>query len=214
MTSGQSVPPYRGPQFAGPDFAGPPPSYTPVPGPTDEQLRRLPPPPVAPWPVAPPPRPLEQRPAVVALATTLAVTASLLWVCALSLGWLVAVAGTDALDRSGSDGVAFHLLDGFTARLLDGLWVPLYLFPLTSLVTGFLLLLRRPWAPVLHTAVGLLALAWSAWWLRDALGQWMTLVVYVGVAVAVLWTPAARRWYRSSGQRGTSATVSAADLPR
>lgn len=213
-----SGPPYAGPSFTGPDFAAP--GFTPVPPPTrasppgpgfpptpgwaagsgagltDEQLLRLPPP--SAYPAGPQPVPLRlQRPAVVGLATTLAVTASLLWVCGLSLAWVVAVGATDALGRSGSEGALFHLLDRFRDRMLDGLAVPLFLFPATSVVTAFLLLTGRPWSRLLHTGVGVLALAWSAWWLRTSLLEWSTVALYVGVAVAVLWTPAANRWYGS-----------------
>lgn len=189
-TSGEA---YRGPQFSAPPPFGMASAPT---GPTDEQLRLLPPPgwPDPPVTRAPVPAP-EQRPAVVGLAATLAVTASLLWVCGLSLGWVLAVAGSDALDQGGSDGFAFHLLDRFRLRMLDGLWVPLYAFPLGSLVSGFLLLARRSWPRVAHTVVAGLALVWSAWWLQDALLAWSTVAVYIAVAVGVLWTPAANRWY-------------------
>lgn len=132
---------------------------------------------------------------VIGLATTLAVTASLLWVSALTLAWLVAAGAGEALQQSGDTGLAFHVLDSFSDRMLDGLAVPLYLFPLASLVTGFLLLIRQGWVRVLHSTVGVLALAWSAWWLRHSLLEWASVAVYVGVAVGVLWTPAATRWY-------------------
>lgn len=205
MTQGEVAPPYRGPEFSGPQYSGPQdggpqypghgPVYPPPPSLSDEQLRHLPPPPYGPGPALV--RPTQQRPAVIGLAVTLAVTAALLWVCALSLGWLLAIAGTRVLDQSGSDGVVFHLLDRFRDRLLDGLALPLYLFPLASVVSGFLLLNRRPWPRLVHTAIGVLALAWSAWWLRDALLEWASVALYVGVAVSVLWTPAATRWYAS-----------------
>jgi hypothetical protein len=153
---------------------------------SDDQLRRLPPPPGVVG---------EQRPAVVALAVTLAVTGSLLWVCGLSLFLLVAAAGTSALGPAGEDGVLFHLLDDVLLRMGDGLWVPLYGFPVASVVTGFCLLARRSWTRIAHTVVGAAALGWAAWWLRDSLLGWVVALVYVGVALGVLWVPSANRWY-------------------
>ena len=126
---------------------------------------------------------------------TLAVTGSMLWVCGLSLFLLVAVAGTRALGPAGEDGVLFHLLDEAVLRMGDGLWAPLYGFPVASVVTGFCLLARRPWARIAHTAVGVVSLAWAAWWLRESLLMWFVVAVYVGTAVAVLWIGSANRWY-------------------
>jgi uncharacterized membrane protein YjdF len=77
----------------------------------------------------------------------------------------------------------------------DGLWVPLYGFPVASVVTGFLLLNRRPWTRVAHSAVGVASLGWAAWWLRDSLLGWLVVALYVGTAVAVLWVPSVGRWY-------------------
>lgn len=187
-------------QHAGPwpqpqPWAGPP-------APTDEQLSRLPPP-AAP---AVPGVLVEQRPAVVGLAATLAVTGSLLWVCGLSLFLLLVAAGTQALGPAGEDGVLFHLMDDVLLRMGDGLWVPLYGFPVASLVTGFCLLDRRPWSRIAHTVVGAAALGWSAWWLRDSLLAWVVVVVYVGTAVAVLWVPSANRWYARRGPRRPDGT--------
>ncbi len=190
---GPSAPPYPGAQPGG---TGPYPV-------TDEQLRRLPPPSYPPSVSVPGPGAASvagvygraERPVVIGLATTLAVTASLLWLAGLTLGWAVAAAASEALLRSGDTGVTFHVLDSFADRMLDGLAVPLLLFPLASLVTGFLLLKRRPWTRLVHSGVGVLALAWAGWWLRHSLLEWGSVALYVGVAVGVLWTPAASRWY-------------------
>jgi len=141
------------------------------------------------------------RPAVVATASTLAVTASLQWLCGLGFVWLVVVAATANLRTSGLDGAVYHLFNGIHERLLDGLAWPLFGLPLISFVTGFLVLLQRPWARLLHTLVGAAALAWSAWWLRADLTWWLIPAAYITVACLVLWTPAATRWYRAG--RGT-----------
>ena len=180
--------PYAG-SYHGP--WGPPAAPPPV---SDDLLRRLPPPVAGPLPT---PQTGVQRPSLVTLAVTLAVTASLLWVCGLSLFGVVALAGTDALSSAGDDGVVFHTLDQFVLRMGDGLWVPLYGLPLVSIVTGFLLLSGRPWARVAHTAVGLATLGWAGWWLRDSLLAWFAVAVYVGMSVAVLWVPSVGRWYAS-----------------
>jgi hypothetical protein len=137
-----------------------------------------------------------QRPAVIALACSLAVVASLLWVCGLSLLWVTAVIGTGTFAQIGDNGAVFHILNRFNYRMLDGLAVPLYLFPLASFTTGFLILSRRRWTRTLHAAVGLAALGWAAWWLQDNLLWWFSAAWYVVVACLVLWTPGATAWYR------------------
>jgi hypothetical protein len=133
---------------------------------------------------------------VIALACSLAVVASLLWICGLSLLWVTAVIGTGTFAQIGDNGAVFHILNRFNYRMLDGLAVPLYLFPLASFTTGFLLLSRRPWTRTLHSVVGLVALAWAAWWLQDNLLWWFSAAWYVVVACLVLWTPGATAWYR------------------
>lgn len=194
MSQGFVPPPYGAPQFQPPHaqgpYAHPPPAQ---PAPTLYQVVA----PTGPYPPAPPvvagP---PQRPAVIALAATLAVTASLQWICGLSLLWVTAVIGTSTFDQLGDNGAVFHILRRFEYRMLDGLALPLYLFPLASLVTGFLVLSQRLWARLAHTAVGLLALAWGAWWLQDNLLWWFSGAWYVVVACLVLWTPGATAWYR------------------
>jgi len=186
-------------------WVGGPPTGTPGAVPvTDELLRRLPPPGAGPaWSTS---RPVgEQRPVVIGLAVTLAVTGSLLWLCGLSLFGLVALAGTRTMSRVGEDGVVFHTLDEFVLRMGDGLWVPLYGFPVASVVTAFLLLNRRPWSRVAHSAVGVASLGWAGWWLRDSLLTWFVVAVYVGTAVAVLWTPSASRWFAARAGRARPA---------
>ncbi len=160
---------------------------------TDAELHRLPPPMVR--------APADQRPAVIGLAVTLAVTAALLWVCALSLMWLVALAGTQAISPVSDDGYVFHTLDQFVLRMSDGLWVPLYGFPVASVVTGFLLLSRRPWARVAHSVLGVATLGWVGWWLRGSPLAWGVVTVYVGLSVAVLWAPSVGRWYADRPRR-------------
>ncbi|MGI3781467.1 MAG: hypothetical protein ACRYG2_11895 [Janthinobacterium lividum] len=182
---------YHGPWGPVPD--SPPPV-------TDELLRRLPPPVAGPSGVTTT-SVGDQRPALVGLAVTLAVTASLLWACGLSLFAVVALVGSQEMEAADDTGVVFHTLDQFVLRMGDGLWVPLYGFPVVSVVTGFLLLSRRPWARVAHTAVGLGSLAWAGWWLRGSLLAWVAVAVYVGTSVAVLWAPSVGRWYASRSRR-------------
>lgn len=186
------------PQFAAPT-AQPPLS--------DHQLSQLPPPwspppwspqpsSAQPWSPPPGPRPVvEQRPAVVAIAATLAVVAALQFVCVLGLAWVTATAGADQLATTGQEGGLFHILQRFNYRMLDGLAWPLFGFPVASFVTGLLLLVRRSWTRLLHTGLGLAALGWSAFWLRDHLLWWVSAALYVAVACLLLWTPAANRWY-------------------
>ncbi|WP_152365616.1 hypothetical protein [Microlunatus speluncae] len=144
-------------------------------------------------------RPPIQRPAVIAMSATLAVTASLQWICGLSFAWLMAAVGAQSLGTDGIDGALYHMLQRFHYGMIDGLAWPLYLFPTAAFVTGFLVLIRRPWARIVHSAVGAGALAWSAWWLYEtSLLWWIAPAVYIAVACLILWLPAVTRWYRSA----------------
>jgi hypothetical protein len=194
MSQGFAPPPSGAPQFQAPPPHQPPLPYPPFPDlPVEARPRALPGPrnPAPPTAAGPP-----QRPAVIALACSLAVVASLLWVCGLSLLWVTAVIGTGTFAQIGDNGAVFHILNRFNYRMLDGLAIPLYLFPLASFTTGFLILSRRRWTRALHTAVGLVALAWAGWWLQDNLLWWFSAAWYVVVACLVLWTPGATAWYR------------------
>jgi hypothetical protein len=194
MSQGFAPPPSGAPQFQAPAPHQPPPPYASVsdlPVPAQALPSPAPRPPAPPTVAGPP-----QRPAVIALACSLAVVASLLWICGLSLLWVTAVIGTGTFAQIGDNGAVFHILNRFNYRMLDGLAVPLYLFPLASFTTGFLILSRRRWTRTLHTVVGLVALAWAAWWLQDNLLWWFSAAWYVVVACLVLWTPGATAWYR------------------
>lgn len=139
-----------------------------------------------------------QRPAVIGMAATLAVTASLQWICCLSFAWLMAAVGAEGLGTDGIDGALYHTLQRFHYGMIDGLAWPLYLFPTASFVTGFIVLVRRPWARIVHTAVGVAALGWSAWWLYAAsLLWWIAPAVYIAVGCLILWLPSVNRWYRA-----------------
>ena len=192
-------PPPSGPSFLGPSW----PPAAPTPDLSDRQLEQLPPPVLSPTPVVyPPPAyaaaprpPLGSRPGVVGLACNLAATASLLWICALSLAWVTATAGADRLAADGENGPIFHILNRFDDRMVSGLAWPLYLFPAAAFVTGLLLLSQQRWARNLHTALGVVVLAWTAWWLQDNLLWWVSSGLYIAVACLLLWTPSARRWY-------------------
>lgn len=198
MSQGFAPPPSGAPQFqaptppqAQPRYPAPAP-YAPPLAPTAGQVPQ--PVPVG-MPLGTPAGP-PQRPAVIALGGSLAVVASLQWICVLSICWVAATIGTSTFAQIGDNGVVFHVLNRFNSRMLDGLAVPLYGFPLVSFVTGFLVLTRRRWARALHTGVGLAALGWAAWWLQDSLLWWFGAAGYVVVACLVLWTRAATAWYR------------------
>jgi hypothetical protein len=161
---------------------------------TDAQLQQLPPPPPHAW--HPTARPGQyQRPAVVTMAATLAVTGSLQWICGLTFVWLAAIAGTDTLSHSGTEGAVFHILHRFDVRMTDGLAVPLYLFPVAAFFSGFLILWQRPWTRIAHTVIGVAALGWSAWWLQNHLVWWCVGALYILLGCLLLWTPSASRWY-------------------
>lgn len=205
MSTGYPPPGPPGPQFAGPPVPGWPsftaPTYAPPPL-SDLQLRQLPPPPVQQQlPPGTPGAPGadQQRPAVIAIAATLAITAGLLWMAGLGLLWVTATVGAADLGQQGAEGGLFHILNRFNYRLVDGLAWPLFGFPLLAVVTGFLLLSGRAWTRIAHTALGVLALGWAAWWLREDLTWWISPACYVAFACLVLWTPAVTRWYTRPG---------------
>ncbi len=192
----QFVPPAGGPAAHSHPFPAQPYAAHPLPA----QPYAAQPFPAQPFPATAQPAPtqVDQRPAVIGMAATLCVTASLLWIGALSLAWLFALAGEQALADSGSDvdTRAVLLLNHFSARLLDGLAIPLYLIPLASAVVGFLVLVRAQWGRLAFTAMGVLALAWTAWWLRSDLIWFVVPAAYIAITVLIVWTPAASRWYR------------------
>lgn len=136
------------------------------------------------------------RPGVVGVASSLSVTASLQWLCGLTFVWLVATVGAERLGTSGQSGSVFHILNRFHYRMVEGLAIPLYLVPAASLVFGLLLPRRAAWTRVGYTAVGLVALAGSAWLLRNHLLWWILPSIYIGVATAIVWTRSATAWYR------------------
>ncbi|MBA8793366.1 hypothetical protein FHX74_000971 [Friedmanniella endophytica] len=139
-----------------------------------------------------------QRPAVIAMSASMAVTGSVGFLVLLALSVLVALSVVSTFSYTQQpEAAVYHLAERFELYLADGLALPLVGFPLASTVTGFLLIARRPWARIAHTAVGLAALAWSAWWLRDHLAFWVPTTVYIALAVAILWVPAVGRWYAS-----------------
>ncbi len=192
--------PHGAPQFRPPGYPPAPSPYGSPPAPTPYPAS-YPAPYTAQHPAPAIPRPMP-RPAVVTLAATMAVTASLQWICALSFAWVVATAGAASLETTEADveGSLFHILNRFHYRMVDGLAWPLYLIPLVSFFLGFVVLAPRPWARWGLTLVGLVALGWSAWWLRHDLIWWLPAALYVIVACLVLWTPGATAWYRARGR--------------
>ena len=156
-------------------------------------------PPAPAWPVptqpyAPPLR--RQRPVVVGMAATMTVTASLQWLCALSLAWLVATAGAAGLSTTDVEGAFYHILRRFHLRMIEGLALPLFGFPTLAFFLGFVVLAPRSWARLALTLTGVAALAWSAWWLRNDILWWLPIATYIAVVCLILWTPGATQWYR------------------
>jgi hypothetical protein len=145
-------------------------------------------------PYAPVVRP--QRPAVIAMAATMTVTASLQWLCALSLAWLVATAGAAGLSTTDAEGAFYHILRRFHLRMIEGLALPLYGFPTLAFFLGFVVLAPRVWARLALTLTGVGALAWSAWWLWNDILWWLPIATYIGIVCLILWTPGATQWYR------------------
>lgn len=136
-----------------------------------------------------------QRPGTVGLAATLAVTASLQWVCALGFVWLVTTAAVSELGTTGADGVLLHMMSRFGYRMVEGLAWPLFLFPLASTFFGFALLGRAWWSRIGFTVTGLVAVLWSLWWLHSSWLLWLPSTAYIAVACLLVWTPSASRWF-------------------
>ena len=172
----------------------------------------LPQAPVPAWPGAPQPyAPVvrRQRPAVIAMAATMTVTASLQWLCALSLAWLVATAGAAGLSTTDVEGAVYHILRRFHLRMIEGLALPLYGFPTLAFFLGFVVLAPRVWARLALTLTGVAALAWSAWWLRNDILWWLPIGTYIGIVCLILWTPGATQWYRQRAASRGLAQVNA-----
>lgn len=140
-----------------------------------------------------------QRPAVIAMAATMTVTASLQWICALSLGWLVATAGASGLSTTDTEGSLYHILRRFHLRMVEGLAFPLYGFATVAFFLGFVILAPRVWARLALTVTGVAALAWSGWWLRNDILWWLPIATYIGIVCLIVWTPGATQWYRRRG---------------
>lgn len=147
------------------------------------------------WPTgtATPPR---QRPAVIGMAATMTVTASLQWICLLSFAWLTATAGAASLSTRDIEGAFYHILRRFHLRMVEGLALPLYGFPTIAFVLGFLILMPRLWTRLALTVTGVASLAWSGWWLRQDILWWLPVATYVGIVCLIVWTPGATQWYR------------------
>ncbi len=203
---------YPGYQAPGPPGApqfGPPGSQPTAPFPTGYHGDPYggsprPPAPNQSWPVPPLPYgpPTRQRPAVIAMAATMTVTASLQWLCALSLAWLVATAGASGLSTTDAEGAVYHMLRRFHLRMIEGLALPLYGFPTLAFFLGFVVLAPRTWARLALTLTGVAALAWSAWWLHDDILWWLPIATYIGIVCLILWTPGASQWYRRRTSAG------------
>ncbi|MFT4164825.1 MAG: hypothetical protein QM650_06245 [Microlunatus sp.] len=174
----------------------------PVPGPYGPQQPPWPAPPMmvaGPYPLPAYVQPRRQRPAVIAMAATMTVTASLQWICALSFFWLVATAGAAGLSTTDVEGGIYHLLHRFHLGMIEGLALPLYGFPTLAFFLGFVVLAPRTWARLALTLTGVAALAWSAWWLRNDFVWWLPGAAYIGFVCLILWTPGATEWYRRRG---------------
>jgi hypothetical protein len=130
------------------------------------------------------------------MSASMTVTASALWVCALAMAWLFAVAGQTRLQASEDfDGQVLILLNRFSNRLMDGLAIPLFGLPALAFVAAFLLLSGRRWAQIVYTLLGVATVGWLVWWLHISPAWAVAPVAYVVIAVGIVWTPGAVRWY-------------------
>ncbi|GAA3625181.1 hypothetical protein [Microlunatus ginsengisoli] len=137
-----------------------------------------------------------QRPAVVAMSASMTVSATALWVCALATAWLFAAAGQARLAADQDfDGQVLIMLNRFSARLLDGLAIPLFGLPAIAFVAAFTLLSGRRWAQVFYSLLGAVSIGWLVWWLHLSPVWAVAPIAYILICVAILWTPAAIRWF-------------------
>ncbi len=146
--------------------------------------------------LAPEPVRAPQRPAGITMACTMAVMASLQFICVLGFAWLVAYVGREQFNPADpGEGPIYHLLNRFQLRLMEGLAWPLFVIPGLTLIVSFLVLIRRGWGRAIFTLLGIASLSWSAWWLRFDLRWWIAPAVYIAFCCVIVWTPSASRWY-------------------
>lgn len=148
---------------------------------------------------------------MITLSLTCAVLAALQFVCGLALLWMLALAAMAQLNTSDQvQSVLYYLLRPVTLRLAGGLAIPLFGFPLATVVGGLLLLRRRAWVRVVYTALGVVGLAWAAYWLRGNLTWWLPVAAYIGFCVGVVWTREVSRWYAAGRPSASPVSGSAA----
>lgn len=134
-----------------------------------------------------------QRPALVGMSTMLTVTASMLFMSALGLLWMLAWAGNESLDYNAEGGL-YYIMERFHLRLAQGLWVPLFGLPTASIVLAFCLLARRPWARIAYTALGVFTVGWLVVRWHDQPGYLIAPIAYIAFCAGILWISSVSRW--------------------
>lgn len=167
-------------------YPTPPPAFPNAPGPSSVP-KAVAGPPAQQAPAAP------QRPAQVTVAISLGVTGSMVWMTGLAIVWLFAESLRQSLDYR-TEGAIYYMVERFHLKLVEGLVWPLFGFPLAAVVSGFLLLLRRPWPRIVFSALGAVSLLVTVLMMRGNLQLMWPGIVYICFTCLLLWSPGVSRW--------------------
>lgn len=142
------------------------------------------------------------RPVVSVLACVMSTTAAVQFGCVVLFVWMMAQVVRTSFDPFDTvEGVFLHMAERFHLKLIGGLAWPLLGIPTVTVVAGFLLLLPRDWTRICYSVLGVGALAWSAFWLRDDLRWWIAPAIYIAFCTCIVWTRGATRWYGDGSRR-------------
>ena len=138
----------------------------------------------------------QARPVAVAASACMTIAGSATWLASLGLTWLTARYGRDQFNTADSgEAVLYYLLQRYDDRLA-ALWPPLVGFPLAALLDAFVLPVRSTGPRLAYTLLGVGAIAYVTWWWW---GTWWVIVspvAFIALALLMVWTPSANRWFR------------------
>jgi hypothetical protein len=114
-----------------------------------------------------------QRPILVAASACMTIAGSTTWLAALSLSWLVARYGRQEFNTANpGEAALYYVLQRFDDRM------------------------TAVWPRTAYTVLGLGAMGFVTWWWWDTWWVYVTPVTFIALALLMVWTPAASRWFK------------------